>query len=229
VASLIKIVGGIRALTRLNSPENKEDEQLQVTQRGDKLVAYALPSLTELVRLGDSWAVFMGSPTVGVTTVPTTTPAAYIWNGEPDNGKSYIIDSVLVQRAIADVTTPELFTVWVQNHRTRVTAPGGIAVNIRSLIGKGPANVAAIAYTGRAVFVQGGAVAGSNLWEPIGSPYPSTALAGSTWQTLDVPLYGRYVVRPGCRFFIQISEAVATAAAFQIVLRWHEVVLDIVS
>lgn len=212
-----KFVGRIRGLITPSYAEGREEEQLHITQNGDALVANALPELAEIVRLGDSWQLLTAAFT-GLAVLPTTVAIARIWNGEPDNGKIYAIDSVSIFRPIIDVTTDDQFTVFAQVSRRPVAAITDSGLAKVSLSGKpnygGRArhdtNVAASAETGR--------------WTVIGnSPPNATAIAGTAWTCVDIPLRGQCIVPPGASFGIHVVEVTATASAFRGAIRWHEV------
>src|SRR5688572_12992762 len=64
--------------------------------RGESLIANALPSRTELVRLGNSWDMQIptGSAYTNVADMPTTRAELALYNGEPSTGLSYVIDQI---------------------------------------------------------------------------------------------------------------------------------------
>ena len=92
MAGIGRILGRVRGLNPGSSPENKEDEQFHICPTGDQPTVQGLPELTEIVRLGNSWQM-MGAASAGLTAVPTTAGLLTLWNGEPDNGNIYVIDS----------------------------------------------------------------------------------------------------------------------------------------
>jgi hypothetical protein len=175
--------------------------------------------------LGESWQLLTAAFT-GLTALPTTAAIARIWNGEPGNGKVYVIDSVAVFRPIIDVTTDDQFTVFAQVYRppivTAVPTDSGIAKT--SLSGKQN-------YAGRARHDTGTANSGATgRWDVIGTSPPNcTAIAGTAWTCVDIPLYGRYIVPPNGSFNLHVAEVTATASAFRAAIRWHEVQLPIVT
>lgn len=220
-----KLVGKIRGLAFENNPENLEYTQLNITANGDGLVVEALPPLASLVQLGESWQLLTAAFT-GLAALPTTVAIARIWNGEPGNGKVYVIDSVAVFRPIIDVTTYDQFTVFAQDVRspvvTAVPTDSGLAKT--SLSGKQN-------YAGRARHDTGTAnSAVTGRWDVIGtSPSKDGVIGGSAWACMDVDLRGRYIITPGGAFDIHVAEVTATANAFRAAIRWHEVQIPYVS
>jgi hypothetical protein len=218
---LIKIAGRVRGLFAGNYPENREEEQFHVNSRGDQLVSQGLPLQTEIVRLGDSWQVISSAGIAALTALPTTTAGLTLWNGEPDGGKSYVIDSVGNSEIVVDVTQSNMTALFVMLGKPPVTAPTDAALVIRSLSGR--------TYGGRARTVVGGTVVNDG-WFPAGTSAPAApAVAGSAWKQMDWPLNGLYIVPPGGSFNIHAVKVAATAAQNLLNIRWHEVQLIIKS
>lgn len=217
---MIKIAARVRGLFAGNYPENREDEQLHINNRGDQLVAQGLPELTEIVRLGDSWQVQTATALDPLTAYPTTIAALDIWNGEPGNGKSYIIDAISCWQTSADVTQVDCNALFA-NVDLNIAAPTDAALVIRSLSGK--------VYGGKARTQTNIAASAVGNWYPHaagGGMVASASVAGSSWKQMEVPLRGLYIVPPGARFGIQsVKVAVGAAVQMQYAIRWHEAVL----
>src|SRR5919108_6484861 len=77
------------------------DNPLFINNRGELLIANAIPPATMMVNKGSSWWASTTTATAPVIAIPTTAALIGLWNGEPDNGKSYIIDSVFVVQVAA--------------------------------------------------------------------------------------------------------------------------------
>lgn len=219
--NLHKLVGRVRGTEPGNYAENRDTEQFHINSIGDQIVSQGLPTLTEIVRLGDSWQV-MGAASTGLTAVPTTAGLLTLWNGEPGNGKFYVIDSIAAQKIIIDVTTNDVATVFAQIIRPPMAAPTDAALAIRSLNGK-------YTYGGRARTVATGTTI-ANRWDSIGGiPNVSAAIAGSAWACLDQNVLGKYIIPPGGAISLTASEVTATASTFRFTIRWHEVLAPLVS
>jgi len=219
--NLHKLVGRVRGADAGNYAENRDTEQFHIDTMGDELIAEGLPARAEIVRLGDSWQT-MGAASTGLTAVPTTAGLLTLWNGEPGNGKFYAIDSIACQKVIVDVTTDDVATVWAQIIRPPMAAPTDAALAIRSLNGK-------YSYGGRARTVATGTTL-ANRWDAIGViPNVSAAIAGGVWSCMDKDVLGKYIVPPGGAISVTASEVTATASTFRFTIRWHEVLLPLVS
>lgn len=217
------IVGRVRGLNVAGAPENREDEQFHIAPYGDDYLAQGLPELAEIVRLGESWQLLTAAFTA-LTALPTTVAIARIWNGEPGNGKVYVIDSVAVFRPIIDVTTQDQFTIFAQNVKMPVAAITDSGLAKTSLSGKQN-------YSGRArhdTNVAASAVSGQ--WSIVGSsPQMPAAIAGGAWACADIPLRGQIIVPPGGAFCLHCAEVTATASALRAAIRWHEVQIPYVT
>lgn len=215
------IVGRVRGLMAGNYPENREDEQFHLTPLGDQQMVQGLPERAEIVRHGDSWQAIRTSYTA-LTALPTTAFIMSIWNGEPDNGKSYVIDSVFSMKIAVDTIQVDSIGLFVQLVRPPVAPVTDAGLAIVSLSGRK-------SYDGRARLVEGG-TAISGRWDLLGdSPQNAPALAGTAWQMWDVSVYGKYIVPPGGVFGFHRAEVTATANKFRAGFRWHEVRLPLLS
>jgi len=218
-----RILGRVRGLSPGLYAENREDEQFHVSPLGDQYIVQGLPEKAEIIRMGDSWQM-MGAASTGLTAVPTTAGLLTIWNGEPDNGKIYVIDSVACSKVIVDVTTCDYFTLWAQLIRPPMATPTDAALARVSLCGKPN-------YSGRARNVATSTTL-ANRWDNLGNSLPyvggAQVVGGSAWQQLDVDVFGKYIIVPAAAFTVTASEITATASTFRFTIRWHEVVLPYV-
>jgi hypothetical protein len=119
-----KIAGRVRGLFNTGAyPENREDEQFHANPRGDQIVAQALPELTEMVRLGQSWQVKTTTGIAALSALPTTVSHLGLYNAEPATGKVYVIDSVASWEAVQDGTQSHQTTLFAMLNRGVITAP----------------------------------------------------------------------------------------------------------
>ncbi len=211
---LAKIAGRVRGMFAGNYPENREDEQLVLNNRGDLVVAQSLPPLAEIVRLGESWGV-MSAVTAALTAVPSTTAGHSLFNNEPANGKCYIIDSFGTVEVVTDATQQNSLALFAMNSTIgSVAAPTDAALTRTSMVGK--------AYGGRARTVAGGTVV-DNGWQPHGPSAPgATAFAGAVWRVHEAQVGGLYIVQPGGQFNVACAKSVATSSQIRYFIRWHE-------
>lgn len=217
MAGLGRILGRVRGLSPNNSPENREDEQFHITPTGEQLIAEGLPERAEIVRLGDSWQV-MSNAFAPLIAVPTTAGALTLWNGEPGNGKVYIIDSVAITKVIIDVTINGIFTLWMQCIKSPMAAPIDVGFAKVSLSGK-------TNYGGRARSVATSVTLANNWINYGNTPVGATAIAGSAWLQLDYSPHNKCIIVPGAACTIHVSENNTLAGEFRATMRWHEIQL----
>lgn len=215
---LTKIAGLVRGAFAGNYPEADEDKQLIINNRGDLAIAQSLPPRSELVRLGQSWLLTL--PTASAFTFvaawPTTRYEISLWNGEPDGGKSYVIDSCFMTN-ITSMAAAQPMSLLAQMAPARVAAPAA-GVSIFTPLGKnkiyGGAGVSGVAVT----------TAVANKWMAIGAAY--AAMTTNLGGTILADTYGLFVVPPGGQF--GLAGLAGTAAGTAIVgLVFHEVQLTL--
>lgn len=214
----------VRGRSDFNYPEDN-DSQPNINNRGDQLIAQALPELTELVRMGVSWQVALSTGLAALTALPTTVAGLSLWNGETGASgmpaRQYAIDAFGSWEAVADATQPNITALFACNNVSPVTAPTATALTIRGLSGN--------AYGGKARPVSALTVTNDG-WFPHaseGNAYNAlTGAGGLQWRVNEVRCKGLYMVKPGGCFNVQAVKAVAAAAAQQFFfIRWHEVMM----
>lgn len=221
---LIKIAGRVRGLFSGNYAENREDEQLVINNRGDQCVVQSLPELTELVRLGGSWAETTTTGQAALTALPTTTSGISLLNNEPASGKCFAIDSFGSVEEVVDATQTDVTALFAMiNARGSVLPSAGTLeaiTTIKSMSGRA-------AYGGSATIRRGATVVNDG-WFAHGTPgaQMAAAAAGANWKVNEIAARGLYLVQPGGAFNVQAVKAAAAAAAQQFFfVRWHEVQL----
>jgi hypothetical protein len=194
-----------------------DDEQLRVNLLGDLRIAVALPSLAEIVRFGNSYQARTTTAAAPVAAIPTTAALISLWNGEADDGKSLVIDSVF---AVTVASTTAQQTPTILGMLNSLAIPTAIAATITpiSLLGNKT-------YGGRARVAVGTTVVDAG-WFPFGTNAPQ--LAGATnniGSCTDIRLDGLIIVPPKGQFNLSVLSAAATASSIQVGLRWHEIQL----
>lgn len=223
----IKMLGRVRTLWRdMNFAQNSEDTQLHVTHRGDQFQVPGIPGdLVYTVIQGGSFQVAHQTGVAALTALPTTTAALTLYNGEPDGGKCYIIESFGTWEAVTDATqnnTSVLFACMNVGKTTVVTDT--LASSVRSPIGN--------KYGGLAKIASGATIVNDGWFAHSKIPVVPTVFAGTLWVANEVQpqTKGWYIVPPGRQFNVQIVKSVAAAAAQQFhFIRWHEMILPIAS
>lgn len=219
---IIKIAARVRGIFAGNYPENKEDEQLIINNRGDQIIAQGLPELTELVRLGESWCINSTTGQAALTALPTTVAGLTVTNNEPGSGKCYAIDSFGSAEEVIDATQTDVTALFAMINKRNSTAPTGGTAEATWISLSGRPN-----YAGSATAKRGATVVNDG-WTPHGTPGAQMAAvaAGANWKVNEALVRGLYLVPPGGSFSVQAIKAAAAAAAQQFFfIRMHEVQL----
>lgn len=185
---------------------------------GQLRVAQGIPMLTEVVKMGGSYAV-LGASTAALTAVPTTTAGHGLYNGESDDGKCYVIDSFGTVEIVIDATQANSIALFAMLNKGRVTAITDAGLTRASFSGE--------TYGGLARTAAGGTVVDEG-WQPFGPATPAggSALAGDVWRVTEAKVNGLYLVKPGHLFSIACAKVAATASQIRYFIRWHEVQID---
>jgi hypothetical protein len=218
--STVNVYGSARATADGYNGTQGSEIQQQYNNRGDLIVAQALPQRSELVRLGGTWVarIATASAFTYVAAWPTTRAELVLYNGEAAGGKSYIIQSAWMY-GITSMAAAQPATLIGQLVPVAGTVPtDDTAQLISSRSGK-------MAYNGRAKRAVANTSAGqaANLWEVL-----ATSLAPSMTTNLGAAIYadlmGAYIVPPGGVF--ALAGIAGTAAGTAIIgVCWSEVQL----
>ena len=194
----------------------------ELNPRHELLTVPGLPGLTELSRLGMSYIGKGATTQVGLAAAtPSTVFNGLLWNGEAQNGKSYIVTA-------AGITTDTsgAAAAFLQCFGEMSILP--IAINPETL---DPTSVvrclaAGKVYGGKARFSTNVTTLTDNGWFPIGQPILSplaTTIAFSVGGLLDEVC----IIPPGHWFAVQmVGNSTAAGSPWY---KWHEVQLPIAS
>lgn len=209
---VMNLVRGKNAITDLYT---RGEGTPNINGRGDSLVALALPPAAELVRHGESYGIIAASAVTPVVALPTTTAQLSLWNGEPDGGKSYVIDSLICMVAVSAGAATGVGFAGMLN-KGRVTKPTSDLTSIFGLAGHN--------YSGKGVIDLAATVVDDG-WHPIGNSVigPASQIA----MNVEVDVKGKYIIPPGGMFSMAILANTVTTITVKQGLRWHEVQLDL--
>lgn len=195
-----------------------EDVQLQCNFRKELIVTQGLPPLTELSRFaGSYWAKSAAS--APVTSVPTTASLLTIYNGNPDGGKSVVIDSlfmevVAVTAAIQGWGIMVCLSKVVQSVQAQSIIPNCTVAGRNTYGGN-------VTIGTQAMDAVSGVVGN---WMPIGSsPSPQNTLQIGT--TIDFDVKGLLIIPPKHSMGMTVLAGAATASSIQVGVRWHELMM----
>ncbi len=212
----INVLGFVRGLLTPNWPEGP-DGPIVINNRGDVSVVQGLPPVAELVRLGGSYFT-VGTAVAPVTALPTTAAHLSLWNGEPQGGKSYVIDAVGTAITTSAAAAINLGLAAQLNVTNPITNPAG-ALAIKSLSGK--AN-----YGGKGNSKASVTVTNDSAWHQVGTELVCANTANLSL-SVEYGVYGRYIVPPQGMFSLASMCNAAGSAVCTPIIFFHEVQLTL--
>jgi hypothetical protein len=200
------------------------EEMPGMTQRGEVLIAPAVPERMELVRLGAGFSAQI--PTASAFTFvaawPTTRAELVLWNGEASGGKTYVIDRVWLANITSQAAAqPYSLLGQIAPTTLAIAAPtDNTAVLRQNLLGK------STAFNSNArLMLANTAFALANHWFTLGQGVmaPMTTNLGAS---MEAVVYGKYLIPPGAAFCV--AGLAGTAAGTAICgIEWYEVQLTL--
>lgn len=196
------------------------DNPLQLNMRGEQIVANAMPLNAQLVSMGGSYQASTTTAAAPVIAVPTTAALLGLWNGENDNGKSYVIDSIfayVVANTAAVQSMGLLANVSIQPVLTALAntiAPRALRAN-RPYVGAARVAVG--------ITLDAASGVASN-WFPMGQSVANSNTP-QIGQIIEVPVNGLIILPPKGQLALTVLAGAATASSVQLGVRWHEMQL----
>ncbi len=196
-------------------------QSLDMNLGGELLTSQVLPERTEVVRLGRSFSaqIPLTSAFSMVITIPTTLSELSLQNGESGaNALTYIIDRFWLKNTTTTTSATELTPL------SQLVPAGTALVADNALVLR--TNLSGSSNTSKAQLCMHSILTGclTDKWNHHASAHqPATTNIGTV---ISVECYGRYLVRPGASFNINVQESVLTGVAIAGV-EWHEVALDL--
>ena len=186
-----------------------------VTRAGSLLsTPYGLP-YSRWVAEGKGYRAIEATATAGVAALPTTTAGLTIQNGEPDNGKWYVVHSIFAEfeASGAVVETAHLAHCIAMNRVAAATQDLALTSVKPLLAGAGP-------YAGLAILDLGATVV-DDLWMPA-TNIVSNAVASNGEFSVVAVLDGLVIVKPKAQYSLEIL-ATSVSVTGRLGLAWFEV------
>lgn len=208
-------------IERFNFRQAATDRPVRMTNHGSLAMAQVEPAGAELARAGRRFGAVVGNGATykaPIQAIPTTTATWALYNGEPDGGKSYLVEIAacfsvsgtlgLGLSLLGGVTKTRQSAAVAAYSGTVLDSLSGGAMNSRAALG----NAVTLANT--------------PVWVPLESRDQVSAVSvGSGLVAKD--LAGRFLVRPGCCFALDVMAPVGTTALFGVAVAWSELQLDL--
>lgn len=194
-----------------------QDGNVAINSRNEQLTASGLPAYTEMTRLGNGWSAMNTTALAGLVVRPTTVANFTVWNGEPQGGKSYVVDRVFCHQLVSTADEAR-FGMWLCMHDHLMAEPTADITAFKGHSGKQNYGGAAVADTGATVV--------DNGWFPWGSSVsvePSGVLPGAQ---IAVNVEGRLIVPPGAAISTQVVASLV-GDEFTTGVSWYEVQLPL--
>lgn len=215
----VKIVGRIRKLLEgidLGAPS--DDEQLTLNEQLEQLVALGASPYGEIVKIGRAFETKTAAALAAVVAVPTTANMLSIWNGEPDNGRSLVIDRVWALNIVSTAVASQATLIGCLG-QTRVASIANQALAINALNGNGGKDTKVINSIAALDAVTG--VAANWRVLPGQTGGLKTGAAGTPGYFCNSQVDGRIIVPPG-RLFAAHVLANVVGETFLCGIEWHE-------
>ena len=190
---------------------------IKSTKDGDLHIAQGLPPYTLLAMDNAGWSVMATAAVAALIERPSTTALGTLWNGEPDGGKSYVIDRLFAQQLVSAAAASR-WGIWACVHPVGMSAVTADITAIKSSSGK--AN-----YGGSARFDIGATVA-DNGWFPWGNGFDveTTGILGGNQSSVNVA--GRIVLPPSAGLSLHVV-ASSVNEDFCVGVSWYEIPSDL--
>lgn len=209
-----------RARIRVMLPVHSTEEQApgdavcgspHVSPRSDLSLAESLPSALEVSRMGETYRCCATAAVASVVAVPTTAAQLTLWNGEPDDGKVYVLEAAHTV-AVAGAVAGPITIVGCVNAGKKAN-PAGTLLTIRGTAGQ--------QYLGQGVVALARSITNDG-WFPLMQARAHAASAIGAGAYVD--LRGSVVLKPGHMFSISVVTN-STGITVRSGLRWQEVYL----
>jgi len=213
-----KLMGKVRGLDQDTLyPAGKETIQTMLSQQSEELIAWAAPVYSEIVRQGRSFWVNNAAAIATVTATPTTAVTLALYNGEPDGGRSYIIDYVWANFTVNTAAALVHVGIIGALGQQREAIPTNAAPVVKNANSSGKLDT-------RARTIIGGTALPTALnWFPIGTSVNTVVNTLPGFQQW-VPVDGKIIVPPGRYFAVHTLGSVTTTSAIM-GIGWTEKVL----
>lgn len=209
-------------------PRGVDGTSVVGNQFGELLTCPGSSQYEDIVAAGRAFEINSGMTTAldiaAVIAVPTTAVIAAIYNGEPDGGRSLILDQAWALMTTAGAAVKQASLIGCLG-TVRETAPTDAtpAGALRALNGKGGKDTKARwIVSGTALPATTGVAAN---WTCLATSV-NTAIASLPGSAIMADINGRIIVPPGRYFGLHVLCADVTAK-WNVGLRWHERVLTL--
>lgn len=215
----VKVLSRLRKLLEgVDAGSPGDDEQLTLNGQLELLVAPGSAQYTEITRIGRAFVINDTTAVAAVVAIPTTAIGFCIYNGEPDGGRSYVIDWVAAQNVVSTAVVAQA-QIIANLGQFREAVPANSAMVPKKLNGVGPGyDTKAISVLTTALPATTGLAAN---WFPLGMSAQKPGAATTPGYGCYANVDGRIIVPPGRYFAVHVLANVV-GETFVHWIAWHE-------
>lgn len=127
----VNIMGRIRqVLQSIDAGAVGDVEQIALNEQLEQLVAIGSSPYGEIVKAGRAYETHTSAALAAVVAVPTVVNMLSIYNGEPDGGRSYVIDRVWGQNVVSTAVASQCVLIGcLGQSRVAAIATASLAIN----------------------------------------------------------------------------------------------------
>lgn len=217
----VRIIGRIRRLLEaLDDAGDGSEHALTLTQQLELLTALGAAPYQEIVRPGRAFWTGTTAAIAAVVAIPTTAHMLALFNTEPDNGRSLIIDWVAAQNVVSTAAAGQA-QVIANIGQVREVMPTAAAVTFKKLngMGGGQPDTSAIAILNATALPATTGLAAN--WFPLGPSTSKPGAAATPGHGVFHHVEGRVIVPPG-RYFALHVLANVIGETFVVFCGYHE-------
>lgn len=223
---------GVQALGRVRKlleaidaePVGEVNEQIALTQQLEQLVAFGAAPFREIIRVGRAFQTHTAAAIGAVVAIPTTAHMVALYNGEPDGGRSYVIDWLAASNVVSTaVASQAQLLALVGQVREAIPTDAALAITKLNGLGPGTDTQARTLLNATALPATTGLAAN---WFPVGPSVGKPGVAATPGYGLWAPVDGRIIVPPGRYLAVHVLANVV-GETFLAYIGWHEVQLTL--
>jgi hypothetical protein len=227
----VQVFGRIRKLVEglETGPKGDDHQQLPLSEALAVLTASDTANYEEIVKIGRAFEVHTTAAVASVQAIPTTAAMLSLWNGEPDGGRSLVIDRAWALRIVTTTAIASQATIIGCLGQTRVASLGassGLPKN--PLNGNNGNDTKVVSYLTAVALDAVTGVTGN--WRVLpgqtGGLKISAGAATVGGDFANAEVNGRIIVPPGHVFAVHVFSPLA-AETFTCGIEWHERLLSL--
>lgn len=215
----VKGLGRIRKLLEgIDAGSPGDDEQLALSGQLELMVAPGASPYGEIVRIGRAFVINDTVAVAAVVAIPTTAIGFCIYNGEPDGGRSYVIDWVAAQNVVSTAVVAQAQIIACLG-QVREAIPTNSAMVVKKLNGVGPGSDSKVLSVLTTALPGTTGIAAN--WFPLGMSAQKPGSGTTPGYGCYAPVDGRIIVAPGRYFAVHVLANVV-GETFVHWIAWHE-------